>query len=479
MSTAPVEPRALAVVPEASGELSVEQMIQQTQKIQRCMQAVMKRDEHYGVIPGTGTKPTLLKPGAEKLCLMFRLDPEYEVMSTVETGDRISYMIRCVLYHIPTGARVASGLGSCNSREEKYMRAAPKKCPSCGKEAIKRSKFPPRDRPKDTPPGWYCHDRAGGCGANYNFEDAAITEQETGIKDPADLANTLLKMACKRALIAAVLNGTAASDFFTQDLEDLATKAAAYTDVEATPVDPKAPTGETSTSGFRSPTPGTPSQTRKEAPPVNPKANGAAGVASAGSASAPTKPPAAPRANTVQHDGTFASPDQVRLLHALRPKVGGLVVCSDRAPCPSTKMCAYHKQLAAFKNVDGKPIATSTDLSEAQIENLIGRYRAQINRQAERAQQEPDIGAVIPGGGCTETYVPPQARISASNTSTLHGYLHKQGMTELELCSIFGVDAVAELTDDQSASALALVMAHGTSNYERVLAKVQQAAGET
>lgn len=34
-------------------------------------------------------------------------------------------------------------------------------------------------------------------------------------------ANTLLKMACKRALVAAVLNTTAASDIFAQDLEDL------------------------------------------------------------------------------------------------------------------------------------------------------------------------------------------------------------------------------------------------------------------
>jgi hypothetical protein len=39
--------------------------------------------------------------------------------------------------------------------------------------------------------------------------------------EPADLANTVLKMACKRAKMAMVLNVTAASDCFTQDLEDL------------------------------------------------------------------------------------------------------------------------------------------------------------------------------------------------------------------------------------------------------------------
>ena len=39
--------------------------------------------------------------------------------------------------------------------------------------------------------------------------------------EPADLANTILKMACKRAMIAMTLNVTAASDIFTQDIEDI------------------------------------------------------------------------------------------------------------------------------------------------------------------------------------------------------------------------------------------------------------------
>ena len=39
--------------------------------------------------------------------------------------------------------------------------------------------------------------------------------------EPADLANTVLKMACKRAQLAMTLNVTAASDIFSQDLDDL------------------------------------------------------------------------------------------------------------------------------------------------------------------------------------------------------------------------------------------------------------------
>ena len=43
--------------------------------------------------------------------------------------------------------------------------------------------------------------------------------------NPWEYDNTLLKMAQKRALVAAVLNSTAASDIFTQDVEDLPSRA--------------------------------------------------------------------------------------------------------------------------------------------------------------------------------------------------------------------------------------------------------------
>jgi predicted RNA-binding Zn-ribbon protein involved in translation (DUF1610 family) len=218
---------ALTVVHEPPSELTIEQIVQQAQKIQQAIKLVMKEGEHFGVIPGTGQrdgkppKPTLLKPGAEKLCLLFRLDPQYDIVDKVETSHLIRLMIRCTVYHIPTGLRVASGLGSCNSSEEKYLRAAPKKCPKCGKESIIRGK-------EEFGGGFLCWKKKDGCGAKFDDVDVAITGQDTGIKDPADLHNTILKMACKRALIAAVLNATAASDFFTQDLEDLTEKAAEY-----------------------------------------------------------------------------------------------------------------------------------------------------------------------------------------------------------------------------------------------------------
>lgn len=197
-------------------ELSVEEVVAQVEKIQQVVALAMKKDEHYGVIPGT-KKPTLLKPGAEKLCLTFRLDPEYVVAE--QFFDDRHYYVRatCTLFHIPTGNRVASGIGSCTSRESKYAyRNAARICPECGGSFIIKGK-------DEYGGGWLCFKKKGGCGAKFEAGDQVIEGQAEGKSENPDLAdtyNTVLKMACKRALVAAVLNGTAASDQFTQDMED-------------------------------------------------------------------------------------------------------------------------------------------------------------------------------------------------------------------------------------------------------------------
>jgi hypothetical protein len=106
-----LDPGALATAPE----LSVDQVVAQVAKIQHVMDQTMKDNEHYGVIPGT-QKPTLLKPGAEKLCLTFRLDPQYDVDETFHDDGHYNVLAKCSLYHIPTGNRVAGGVGSCTTR---------------------------------------------------------------------------------------------------------------------------------------------------------------------------------------------------------------------------------------------------------------------------------------------------------------------------------------------------------------------------
>ena len=165
---------------------------QRVNLVQEVMQGIMKRETHYGTIPGT-QKPTLYKPGAEVLCVTFRVAQEYRIEDL--SGPAVArYRVTCVGRHQMTGVALGEGVGECSSSEEKYkwrgvickaeLDATP--------ENLRRKKY-------------Y---------KNGNTADQIRTE-------PADLANTILKMACKRAMIAMTLNVTAASDIFTQDIEDL------------------------------------------------------------------------------------------------------------------------------------------------------------------------------------------------------------------------------------------------------------------
>src|SRR5699024_8468047 len=87
---------------QVSDHAPLEQLQEQVQVIQQTMKSVMKQDEHFGTIPGTN-KPTLLKPGAEKLSLLFRLAPEYEVTRFEMGGDHREYEVKCRLTHINSG----------------------------------------------------------------------------------------------------------------------------------------------------------------------------------------------------------------------------------------------------------------------------------------------------------------------------------------------------------------------------------------
>jgi hypothetical protein len=188
----------------------------QVQLIQEVMQAVMQEGYHFGVIPGT-EKPTLLKPGAEKLTTTFRLAPLLHIETRDLENRHREYQVRCTLVHIPTGRVYGEGVGSCTTLEGRYRyRVAERTCPHCGRATIIKGKA-------EYGGGWLCFQRKGGCGAKFAEQDPSIVSQSAGrIENPdlADTYNTVLKMAKKRALIDATLTATAASDIFTQDLED-------------------------------------------------------------------------------------------------------------------------------------------------------------------------------------------------------------------------------------------------------------------
>lgn len=183
---------------------------------------LMTEDEDYGVIPGT-PKPTLLKPGSEKLCLFYGLVPTFEetwIEGDGTTSPHLRVRLKCLLHRgSETGPVVAEGLGAANSWEKKHRyRRAKRTCPACGVVgSIYKSKYPDKNT-GDL--GWYCRD----CKANYESGDQQILGQEQGDvenADPFDVENTLLKMSAKRAQIDATLRATATSGLFTQDVEDM------------------------------------------------------------------------------------------------------------------------------------------------------------------------------------------------------------------------------------------------------------------
>jgi hypothetical protein len=234
--TTPVAPATLAT------SQSVDEMIARVEKIGAVREKVMKVDVHYGVIPGTGKKPSLLKPGAEILAQTFLLDPQLTHTKTWLDDGHLFVDAVCVVYHAPTGTRLGRASGFCSTREEKYAwRKAMRVCPSCGEPQIRRSKHGEE---------WYCWKKEGGCGATFPIGDDRITSQDEGrVANPnlPDTYNTVIKMAEKRALIAAILITTGASSDFTQDVEDQAaaaeTEAAEAAAKEEAKREPKPPNG--------------------------------------------------------------------------------------------------------------------------------------------------------------------------------------------------------------------------------------------
>lgn len=197
--------------------VSTASVVKQVALIQDIMRVVMKDGEHYGIIPGCGTKPSLLKPGAEKLGFTFRLRPEFEITVNDFSGGHREYQIKCTLFHILSGQEYGQGVGSCSTMEGKYRyRNADLICPECGQPTIIKGKA-------EFGGGWLCYKKKGGCGAKWTDEKNpfGIITAKTEHDNPADHYNTCLKISKKRAHVDAILTATAASDIFTQDIEDM------------------------------------------------------------------------------------------------------------------------------------------------------------------------------------------------------------------------------------------------------------------
>lgn len=144
--------------------------VRQRELLEKYIRERLKPDKHfYSVDEDPARKPSLSKEGAELICLPHNLKPQYELLSGPEQPplDDSPYQLtmRCELRR---GAFFeGQGIGSASSMITKK-------------------------------------------------DGQRVARQ----KDPGLRHNATLKMACKSAYIAATLNSTAASEFFTQDLED-------------------------------------------------------------------------------------------------------------------------------------------------------------------------------------------------------------------------------------------------------------------
>lgn len=191
------------------------------------IRAALQPGIDFGVIPGTGDRPTLLLPGAQKIAALFRfgtrlhLDKEIEDWVGTDHKGEAFFMYRhlCEVFD-QHGQLVATGYGSCNSWEKKYRwRESKRRCPRCESEAIRKG--------KNAGEGFYCWGKIGGCGAKFAEKDPAIASQRVGLEpnpEIADSVNTLLKMSQKRAYVCGILYAAGIAEFFTQDaFEDMGT----------------------------------------------------------------------------------------------------------------------------------------------------------------------------------------------------------------------------------------------------------------
>lgn len=212
------------MIPSANGAVEAMEArlgtIKTRQKlIEQFFKDVMVKDEDYGVIPGTA-KPSLWKPGAEKLCEFYGYAPVVKEAreSINEATGFYRVVVTIALVERGSGQIVGEGVGEANTMEEKHRwRQAKRSCPSCGAKAIIKGK-------DEYGGGWVCFKKQDGCGAKFKDNDATITSQAAGRvenDDPWTLWNTILKMAKKRALVDATLSATRSSGLFTQDTEDL------------------------------------------------------------------------------------------------------------------------------------------------------------------------------------------------------------------------------------------------------------------
>jgi hypothetical protein len=176
---------------------SSNELIARAREIEDVVARVLKPGIHYGVIPGT-PKPSLYKAGADELAKVFSIAGDYHTEKDLSTNDEVTIRIKCVGTHAPTNTVLGSALGECSSNESKYKWRRP----------VCKEEFEafPADRKRLQ---W-----------KRGKNNSAYSEEQVRT-EPADIRNTVLQMAEKRAFVAMIRSVTGVSAIFGQDLEDM------------------------------------------------------------------------------------------------------------------------------------------------------------------------------------------------------------------------------------------------------------------
>ncbi len=178
--------------------MSVDEMEERMHIMQDFIKRAMVEGQDFGKIPGTD-KPTLLKPGAEKLGTFYGYSNKVDVVNKIEDwkGGFFHYEVKVTLVNKKTGCVEAEGIGSCNSKEARYRYrwAFENQLP----RGVSKEELPKKA---------------------INKNGKTYTLYRTENDDVFTLPNTLLKMAKKRAFVDATLSATRTSGIFTQDVED-------------------------------------------------------------------------------------------------------------------------------------------------------------------------------------------------------------------------------------------------------------------
>lgn len=220
----------------AAPAMRVEEILQHHALIADVMEKIMKPDMHYGIIPGT-SKPTLYQAGAELISVAFRLVPTftYELRELPNAHREYIFVVNM---STGGGQLVAQGFGSCSTMEEKYRWRIDATAAEPVGTGVPKAYWDIRDSKlkleylrrligddrgnfgvakvldmKVLPRG----EKGGEWGVVRYPEKPAKVENE----NIADVYNTVGKIAYKRAYVSAAIKATAASDTFTQDVEDL------------------------------------------------------------------------------------------------------------------------------------------------------------------------------------------------------------------------------------------------------------------